>query len=183
MQKQWLMTLQRMPASGRSWDAVISADLLGDEQSGKVDAIPGLVSDVHWSASLQRSGDVFHLSGEWSTAIRRECCRCTAPFDWQVASVMERDFQLGDAQHDADARDTEAGEGVCELLPAPGELDLLDVLREDIWLAWKADVVCSEACKGLCLGCGCNLNTEACSCTRDESDHPFAALRKLKLNG
>jgi len=182
MQKQWLMTLQGLPASGRNWDASISADLLGDEQRGHVGAIPGLVSDVTWSACLQRMGNVYHLSGQWNTAIRRECSRCNAPFDWQASGLTERDFQLGDPQG-VDARDAEASSGICEYLPAPGELDLLDVLREDIWLGWKADVVCSEACKGLCPGCGCNLNVEACSCTQDESDHPFAALRKLKLEG
>jgi len=182
MQKQWLITLQGLTAAGRNWDTSISADVLGDEHRGHVDAIPGLVNDVTWTASLQRMGNVYHLSGQWNTAIKRECSRCTAPFDWQAAGVMERDFQLGDA-HGLNARDAEAASGICECLPAPGELDLLDVLREDIWLGWKADVVCNDACKGLCLGCGCNLNTEVCSCTKDESSHPFAALRKLKLEG
>jgi len=182
MQQQWLMTLQGLSASGRSWDVRVCAEQLSDEQSGKVNAIPALLGDVAWSASLIRHGDVYRLSGQWQAMLRRQCSRCNAPFDWQVSALMERNFMLGDAQleHSGDA---DTGEDICERLPAPGELDLLDVLREDIWLAWKADVVCSDACKGLCLGCGCNLNTGACNCEQDEFEHPFAALRQLKLDG
>ncbi|MDQ6992702.1 MAG: DUF177 domain-containing protein [Mariprofundus sp.] len=182
MQKQWLMTLQGVTSSGRSWDVTIPAAALGDKERGQVAAIPDLVRDLTWVGELQRKGNVFHLCGEWKTAVRRECSRCTAKFDWQFSALMERDFQLAGESRYADS-DAEASEGVCESLPAPGALDLLDLLKEDIWLVWKADVICAEECKGLCLGCGCNLNTEVCSCVVDDSNSPFAALRKLKVDG
>ena len=36
-------------------------------------------------------------------------------------------------------------------------------LSEPVY-AYPSKVLCSDDCKGLCPGCGCNLNTEQCSC-------------------
>jgi len=181
MQKQWQMTLRGMPASGRQWDADVAAVLLSDVEVGVVDAIPDLVSDTHWQAVLQRNGSIYQLTGHWNTVIKRHCSRCTAPFDWQVEADMDRSFQLGEEVR-VSKRDADEMDGICEYIPMPGELNLIDVLREDIWLAWKADVVCDADCKGLCPGCGGNLNREACSCKQHDSGNPFAALRKLQLD-
>ena len=174
MHRQWLVTLQGLPDAGRSWDADVARRLLEDAAHGKVDALSGLSGDMHWHVSLVHQGQLFHLQGQWSGAIRRSCSRCNAEFDWQLTGETERDFQMGTAP---------AGHGdesECEFLPPPGLINLLDVLREDVWLAWKADVICSDSCKGLCPSCGADLNREACQCDRIDEGHPFAALRRLK---
>ncbi|ATX82329.1 Uncharacterized metal-binding protein YceD, DUF177 family [Mariprofundus ferrinatatus] len=177
MQRQWLVTLQNLPAAGRSWDIDVPRRVLQDEQFGSVNVVSDLCGDVHWNVSLEHTGQLYRLCGEWRAVIARECSRCNAAFSWQVTGQTERQFQLG-----REPVDDESGVD-CEYIAPPGEVNLVDVLREDIWLAWKADVICSETCKGLCQGCGSNLNSEACKCKRDESDHPFAALRNLKLDG
>jgi uncharacterized protein len=169
-----LVTLQGLPDSGRTWDENVSRCLLEDTEHGTVDALSGLCSDMHWNLSLEHRDDLFHLHGQWHGAMKRACSRCNAEFDCQIDGRTERVFQMGPPPDE--------NESECECLAAPGKIDLLDVLREDVWLAWKADVICSDACKGLCPGCGCNLNTEACQCENEDSDHPFAALRKLKLD-
>ncbi len=176
MQRHWLVTLQNLAATGRQWDKDVPMALLQDADIGEVTPITDLVSDVRWRIALQRSGRTFLLQGEWSGLIRRQCSRCNAPFDWQAAGETAWQFQLGDEPD----RDEDAS--ACEYLPPPGELNLLNVLREDVWLGWKSDVICSESCRGLCQGCGVDLNRECCRCARDESDHPFAALRGLKLD-
>lgn len=174
MHRHWLVTLQGLPDSGRAWDENVTRRLLEDPEHGTVDALSGLCGDMHWNLSLEHQNDLFHLHGQWQGAMKRACSRCNAEFDWQMSGRTERNFQMG-SPPDED-------ENECEYLAAPGKIDLLDVLREDVWLAWKADVICSDACRGLCPECGCNLNTEACRCEKDDSDHPFAALRKFKLD-
>ena len=177
MQRQWFVTLQNLPAAGRAWDVDVPKKLLQDSDFGVIDVVTGLCGDVHWSLLLERQGDLFHLTGQWRAEMPRQCSRCNATFNWQVVGQTERQFQLGlDPVN-------EEGDSGCEYIAAPGEVNLVDVLREDIWLAWKADVICSETCKGLCQGCGNNLNTGVCKCEQDDSDHPFAALRNLKLDG
>ncbi len=178
MQRHWLVTLQNLSSSGRSWDEDVSGTLLQDKQYGSVNVLPGLKGDIHWQLSAQRQGKAFHLHGAWQACLGRECSRCNAAFDWHLDGQTEREFQFM-ARHGAEANDDD--EQRCEYIEHPGELNLIDVLREDVWLAWKADVVCSASCQGLCQGCGVNLNVDDCQCKQDDSNNPFAALRGLNL--
>ena len=176
MQRRWLVTLQNLAATGRQWDTDVPMTLLQDQNSGAVQAVSELVSDVHWQVDLARVGALFRLCGQWHGEIRRQCSRCNTAFDWHAHGQTEWTFQLGTEPTDA------ISETVCEFLAAPGEINLLDILREDIWLAWKSDVICSDSCQGLCQGCGVDLNRETCQCEQGNNDHPFAALRGLDLN-
>jgi uncharacterized protein len=180
MQRHWLVTLQNLSSTGRSWDKDVPKALLLDKQFGSVNVLPGLLGDIHWQLSLSRQAKVFHLKGEWQACLKRECSRCNAAFDWAVTGQTERDLQFI-AQHGS-VDDDDDGQN-CEYIAYPGELNLIDVLREDVWLAWNADVICSETCQGLCQGCGVNLNHGDCQCKQDDGDNPFAALRGLNLKG
>jgi uncharacterized protein len=40
-------------------------------------------------------------------------------------------------------------------------------------------VLCDEACRGLCPHCGANLNLGPCACPAEEDESPFAALSSL----
>lgn len=57
-------------------------------------------------------------------------------------------------------------------------LDLDELVREDILLALPLSFLCKEDCKGLCIMCGCNQNTEPCSCKKP-IDPRWAALSEL----
>ncbi len=175
MQRRWLVTLQNAPANGRQWDSDVPAALLMDRAYGSVDVLRDLCGDLHWHLELERNGELFLLQGQWQGSMRRSCSRCNADFRWQMKGQTSRTYRLG-----VDP-DPKCDDDVCEYVALPGELNLVDLLREDVWLAWKADVICSESCKGLCQGCGVNLNIDACCCKEDLSGHPFAALAALKL--
>ena len=62
-----------------------------------------------------------------------------------------------------------------------GEVIEIDQLvAEQIFLTLPVKVLCSEECKGLCPGCGANLNDEACRCKVDDRKSPFAKLVAIK---
>lgn len=61
-----------------------------------------------------------------------------------------------------------------------GRLELNDVLREVVLLELPMQVVCSEACKGICPKCGQNRNTHNCGCTAGAADDRWTKLRALR---
>ncbi len=84
---------------------------------------------------------------------------------------------------------------VCELfagpdhLPEKGEdiyevsgtnIDLEPMVRDALALALPLNPLCSADCKGLCSGCGVNLNITECTCVTDEVDPRWAALDELR---
>jgi uncharacterized protein len=58
-------------------------------------------------------------------------------------------------------------------------IDLAEAIRQQFLLGIEIIPVCSPTCKGLCVNCGANLNTDPCNCPPAESNSPFAALQTL----
>ena len=58
------------------------------------------------------------------------------------------------------------------------EVDLTDLARTAFILDMDTKTLCSPDCKGLCGGCGVNLNREKCRCKK-QVDPRLAALAKL----
>lgn len=173
LHKHMVLQLQDVPGAGWHWSGDVSQSMLEDADLGTVDALSKLCSDAHWDVEVHRRDACYHMSGDWRVCMWRNCCRCNADFRHELSGRSLRDYSLGDA---ASAQDSE------EVLAPPGRLNLLDVLREDVWLARPAVAVCKADCKGLCSQCGKDLNRGSCGCPVDDSDHPFAKLKNLKLN-
>jgi len=60
-------------------------------------------------------------------------------------------------------------------------INLTPDVREDILLALPMVVLCSADCRGLCPGCGANLNREKCKCRRPPKANVWDALDDLRL--
>ena len=60
-------------------------------------------------------------------------------------------------------------------------LDVYDMIRQNILAEIPMKTICSDDCKGLCYGCGVNLNEEMCKCS-DEIDPRLLPLLKIKTN-
>jgi uncharacterized protein len=59
------------------------------------------------------------------------------------------------------------------------EADISERIREFFILHLPMRFVCREDCRGLCPGCGANLNEGDCACRRQETDPRLEALRRL----
>ena len=57
-------------------------------------------------------------------------------------------------------------------------LDVDSIVREDVLLSLPTKHLCDEDCKGICAGCGVNLNEQECKCEK-EIDPRLAKLRGL----
>ena len=66
-------------------------------------------------------------------------------------------------------------------------IDITEDVREEILLSVPSRFKCSDDCKGLCPGCGADLNTEPCRCKKKKTkepkkdDHTWDALNNLKF--
>jgi uncharacterized protein len=62
--------------------------------------------------------------------------------------------------------------------PLSGEkvIDITQLAREEIVLAYPTKRLCRPECNGLCPHCGRNLNNLSCSCARGAAENPFRGV-------
>ena len=103
------------------------------------------------------------VSGEVGTEISGECGRCLAPVSRKITTGDFRFFV-----------ETPPGMEVC---------DISEEVRTEITLALPMNLLCRDDCRGLCPGCGADLNFEKCSCRSKPSQGSgvWDALDDLKL--
>ncbi|NCB64223.1 MAG: DUF177 domain-containing protein, partial [Clostridia bacterium] len=109
------------------------------------------------------------LEAEVDTALHVFCDRCTKPFTKRLHVPI-------DTLVAAELSDEESED---EIVLMDGDvLDVGGVATTAVILAMESKNLCSEDCKGICPGCGVNLNEEACRC-KPEVDPRLAALAQL----
>ena len=175
MYQQLSFKLQDLSSTGREWDLEISESLIGDADFGEIDAPASLCTGVQWKGSIVAQDKLFRLQGKWNTELLRHCVRCNSEFPLHMEGDFSRYFQMGT---ESDLGDTIE----CDYIDPPGSVNLVDLLREELWLAWKPMVICSETCRGLCQRCGEDLNRHECKCLQSDDDHPFAALKNIRFD-
>ena len=112
------------------------------------------------------------------------CSRCLESFPHPLHQRFNLRFSQEipkdiDPNEDADLELTADQMGL--LFFKGDELDLGDAVQEQVILALPLKPVCSSACKGLCPGCGADLNLGPCGCGGNGGDSPFDVLKSLKL--
>ena len=137
------------------------AELLAEHRGGK-----NIVKDIR-------------VVGDFSTEIEVRCARCIEPVPIKVGDDFDLLYRpLG---VDAGKDERSISEAETEIGYYSGEgIQLEDILREQILLALPLRTVCGENCRGLCPGCGKNLNVEPCTCAEQPPDPRWTALAGIK---
>lgn len=118
---------------------------------------------------VENIADVLVLQGQAKSVLDLTCDRCMRPF--QQEKVVDLHCLL------AETLEGEEDEGEIILLDQ-GELDVGELAYTAFILDMDTKHLCSEDCKGLCPGCGVNLNQEPCRCKK-QADPRWAALEQL----
>ena len=122
------------------------------------------------TGKVRNTADVLVMTGTITTRIHGVCDRCADSFTRDV------DIPLHVVLVTELASEENEDEWV---FPLEGDsADLEDIIRTVFVLNLDSKLLCMEDCKGICGGCGKNLNREACSCQK-ELDPRFAALKQL----
>jgi uncharacterized protein len=120
---------------------------------------------------VRNSAGVLTLTATLTTNLHLSCDRCAKEF--QRVKTVQLENLLADHLDNEDALEDDD-----IILLEGNELDLDDALRTGFILDMDSKILCQEDCKGICAGCGVNLNFGTCKC-RKEIDPRFAVLAKL----
>ena len=127
---------------------------------------------IHITGRVRNMAGAMVLSAKLSGVLSLVCDRCARPFEREKTVEYETllAFELANGESDD-----------IVLLDGDGALDLDGLMEEIFLLEMDTKNLCSEDCKGLCPGCGADLNRENCRC-RKEPDPRLAKLVQLLEN-
>ena len=158
-----LKPLAQQPGAALPFD--FQADLSGTEWNGG----RPFIQPVHVEGQVLNRAGALELKARLHTLLSLTCDRCARPFDREKTVEYETllAFELANGESD-------------DIVPlnGDGELELDELMREVFLLEMDTKNLCSEDCKGLCPGCGVDLNVESCRCKK-ETDPRWAKLAQL----
>lgn len=147
----------------------------GDPNLGGEDG--HLIGECSLDLRATRVDDKVDLIGSVSTVVEFECDRCltnlSIPVEASFELVYVPPLGIGDERELAED-DLSLG------FYQDGVINVDDLTREQVELALPMTRLCSDKCRGLCPACGANLNVGKCSCSDDQIDARWAALKELK---
>lgn len=130
---------------------------------------------------LTRTLSDIRINGKLTVGVNAPCDRCLE----DAAVSVDRSFDLvylpveeakagGEDEVEEDATEIGFYEG--------NGLQLNDVLREVVLLALPMQLVCRDACKGICPECGQNRNNVECGCQPHPSDDRWSKLKSFRAD-
>lgn len=133
---------------------------------------------VHLDIGAALSGEEIYVDGTLEVSSKAVCSRCLVSFDYTFRTDFKEAFTLlkGPPVEESPKR---LAEDTANRLTVTGDyLYISEYIRQLIVLAQEYSPLCKTDCKGICAGCGADLNQSACSCS---SDHSNIDARLLKL--
>ena len=127
-----------------------------------------VVLNVTWAGS----GELV-VRGGVVGAVLQDCRRCLDRVEQQVDLDITLLFVPSDLLGEDDSETYRLEVGV-------REIDLGPYVRDEVIIAIPSFAECRVDCRGLCAGCGENLNESECKCSSGGSDPRWDALRALE---
>ena len=134
----------------------------------ELNGITPVASDVAVDCVVGKRADIVKIEGKAVFTYKAPCDRC--------ATETEREYEIPIEHIIVNSVENEDEEDF--IVSENMELDLEDLIRTDISLLVPYLFLCKEDCKGVCSGCGKNLNEEECTC-KPQVDERFAKLSEF----
>ncbi len=150
-----------------------------EEDISGIDSDLAPVTPLVGMVQFLRTSDGVLVTGRLHTVLRVTCRRCLQEFELGIDFSLEEEFRPSVDIETGAAVQFEDGEDSVTRIDSRHMLDLTEVVRQNLFLASPISPLCAPQCRGLCPGCGANLNNEACTCGYTESDPRLEVLRQL----
>ena len=149
-------------------DATLKLDHIIDLTDYEFGAAKPFITPVKLIGCITNTAGVVELKADIIINFDFDCDRCAEHFVKELIIPMEHTIvnELNNEDNDE------------LLLVEDMMLDIDELALSDILLNLPMKFLCSDSCKGVCAGCGKNLNKENCVCKK-EIDPRFEALRAL----
>lgn len=126
-------------------------------------------SPVEVTGQVRNMAGALVLSATAHTRLSLVCDRCAKPFERE--KTVEYETLLADHLEQEDPQE--------DIILLEGDsLDVGQLMADTFVLEMDTKNLCTEDCKGLCAGCGVNLNEEPCRCEK-QVDPRLAGLAKF----
>ena len=131
--------------------------------------------DIVFETPFELKGAVKNIAGilelnlDADVSFKTQCARCLDDVKVQLSFEVSEVFSKTEPDNPDDD---------ITVLDS-GNIDLDEVIERAFVGALPISYLCSEDCKGLCSVCGCNLNTDTCTCEHDNTDPRLAALKQF----
>ena len=168
-----VVNVSEIKDGGLSLDFTRGPGWLGGSEESEV---ASLDSDIEFHIDLLRTAGEISVRGEIGFSAAARCSRCLG--DVSVSTNLDIKLILSPSEAE---RKEEAGGDMDYETYRGRTIDLNDYMREQVNLSLPYKVVCAEDCRGLCGGCGRNLNEQQCDCETRLEDSRFAALKNIKI--
>lgn len=112
-------------------------------------------------------GEDVYAHGKLQTQVVGRCKRCLKPAPTDLKADVDEIWMHDTPDTELPAEDEESGdfEPSLERRLEGNVIELDEVLRELLMAELPDRVLCRPDCKGLCPGCGADLNVEPCRCS------------------
>lgn len=168
-----IVNISEIGDGGLSLDLKKGPGWLGGSEKSEIASVD---SDIEFHIDLVRTAGEVSVSGEIGFSAVARCSRCLG--DVTVDTSLEVKLLLSPS--DVEKKAESAGDMDYETYRGR-TIDLNDYMREQVNLSLPYKVVCAEGCRGLCGGCGQNLNERQCGCETRQEDPRFAVLKDIKI--
>ena len=130
------------------------------------------------SGEIRPKGQRLRVTGTVSGRVQVECDRCLKPVELAVDSKFDVEYVTAEDYQAQQA--LELTEADLNLSVFDGEgLEIDELVKEELLLALPDQVICSEACRGMCAVCGVDKNSIDCECETREVDPRWSGLKEL----
>lgn len=132
--------------------------------------------------SIDKTETHIYIKANVGSKAHFSCDRCLKEFEQEISGDFKLYYEVishGSHAHLVEEKNSSQDDTVRIFRADHKQIDLTSDIREIILLTIPMKIVCSQDCKGICPGCGKDLNQEQCVCSKQPIDPRWEGLQKL----
>jgi uncharacterized protein len=164
-----ILDLEKLPSDERisGDEVVLFRDIAGEENR----------IHCHVELDVRGQGDTFYIHADLSGEFSTPCHKCLESTQYKVSPSFELVVRKVNPRSEPEA--ISADDSFVRLPAGQSRLEIDQYIYECLLVDIPIRITCRDDCRGLCSGCGVNLNREKCRCSV-APDPRWNELRKLE---